>query len=192
MQLLRKVISCLCLSLAAYSTKHTVVQLLNTLTFRQKITSLTSYIRNRATLRPHLSVRQQSSKFRDMLSILFITLLLLANEASVKAAPPPPSDVICPADADMYKDCRASICSLIKAAPEKGPTLVRLAWHASATYTKMTNKGGSYNGTIRFPEEVSRGANNGLATAMGWLQEIWLNVRLLSFRQLAYNADTSA
>ena len=126
-----------------------------------------------------------------MLSILFITLLLLANEASVKAAPPPPSDVICPADADMYKECRASICALIKAAPEKGPTLVRLAWHASATYTKMTNKGGSYNGTIRFPEEVTRGANNGLATAMGWLQEIWLNVRILSSRQLAHNTDTS-
>ena len=125
-----------------------------------------------------------------MVSIFFIALILLVTKASVEAVPR--SDFICPADADMYKDCRTSICSLIRADPEKGPTLVRLAWHASATYNKMTNRGGSYNGTIRFPEEVIRGVNNGLATAMGWLQEIWLNVRLLSFRQLAYNADTSA
>ena len=120
-----------------------------------------------------------------MLSTLLITMLLLASEAFVNATPPPPSDVLCPADAEMYKECRASICSLIRAAPEKGPTFVRLAWHASGTYTKMTNRGGSYNGTIRFSEEFSRGANNGLQTAMGWLNEIWLYVRLLSFRHLA-------
>ena len=125
-----------------------------------------------------------------MLSIFFVTLILLASKATVEAVAR--SDFICPADADMYIDCRASICSLIRADLEKGPTLVRLAWHASATYNKMTNKGGSYNGTIRFPEEVSRGANNGLATAMGWLQEIWLNVRLLSFRQIARSTDAAA
>ena len=125
-----------------------------------------------------------------MLSIFFVTLILLASKATVEAVAR--SDFICPADADMYKDCRASICSLIRADLEKGPTLVRLAWHASATYNKMTNKGGSYNGTIRFPEEVSRGANNGLATAMGWLQEIWLNVRLLFFRQIARSTDAAA
>ena len=125
-----------------------------------------------------------------MLSIFFVTLILLASKATVEAVAR--SDFICPADADMYKDCRASICSLIRADLEKGPTLVRLAWHASATYNKMTNKGGSYNGTIRFPEEVSRGANNGLATAMGWLQEIWLNVRPHFFRQLARSTDAAA
>ena len=130
----------------------------------------------------------QSPQFQDMISILLLTLLLLAKEVFVKAAP----DAICPADADMYKECRASICSLIRASPEKGPTFVRLAWHASGTYTKMTNKGGSYNGTIRFYEEFSRGANNGLQTAMGWLNEIWLYVRQFSFRHLAYNTDTSA
>ena len=43
---------------------------------------------------------------------------------------------------------------LVKAEPDWGPTLVRLAWHSSGTYDKMTNSGGSGKGTIRFKEEV--------------------------------------
>eukprot|EP00747_Dinoflagellata_sp_TGD_P081571 gnl/TRDRNA2_/TRDRNA2_161360_c0_seq1.p1 gnl/TRDRNA2_/TRDRNA2_161360_c0~~gnl/TRDRNA2_/TRDRNA2_161360_c0_seq1.p1 ORF type:complete len:354 (-),score=67.26 gnl/TRDRNA2_/TRDRNA2_161360_c0_seq1:75-1100(-) len=36
----------------------------------------------------------------------------------------------------------------------RGPTLVRLAWHSSGTYDKMTQTGGSGGGTMRFTDAV--------------------------------------
>lgn len=68
---------------------------------------------------------------------------------------------------------RVAIDELIKARPEKGPTLVRLAWHSSGTYDKMTNSGGSSKGTIRFRDELSHGANAGLDNAINWLEPIY-------------------
>lgn len=57
--------------------------------------------------------------------------------------------------------------------PDWGPTLVRLAWHSSGTYDKMTKTGGSGEGTIRFKEELAHGGNAGLAdTAVKWLEPI--------------------
>lgn len=55
-----------------------------------------------------------------------------------------------------YSAVRKDIENLILDRPEKGPTLVRLAWHSSGTYDKMTKTGGSSKGTIRFPEELGR------------------------------------
>ena len=55
----------------------------------------------------------------------------------------------------------------------KGPTLVRLAWHSSGTYDKMSRTGGSGKGTIRFKEELAHGANNGLQLAVAWLEPIY-------------------
>ncbi|UZJ52056.1 hypothetical protein CBS101457_001376 [Exobasidium rhododendri] len=43
-----------------------------------------------------------------------------------------------------------------------GPVLVRLAWHASGTYCKDTNTGGSNGATMRFAPEANHGANAGL------------------------------
>ncbi len=43
---------------------------------------------------------------------------------------------------------------------EKGPTLVRLAWHSCGTYDKMSQTGGSGRGTIRFKEELAHGENS--------------------------------
>ena len=40
-----------------------------------------------------------------------------------------------------------------------GPTMVRLAWHSSGTYDKMSKTGGSGGGTIRFKEELAHGGN---------------------------------
>jgi cytochrome c peroxidase len=54
----------------------------------------------------------------------------------------------------------------------RGPTLVRLAWHSSGTYDKMSKTGGSEKGTIRFPEELAHGANGGLTVPLGWLEPI--------------------
>jgi cytochrome c peroxidase len=42
------------------------------------------------------------------------------------------------------------------------PVLVRLAWHASGTYDKNDNTGGSNYATMRFPKEANWGANKGL------------------------------
>ena len=75
-----------------------------------------------------------------------------------------------------YDSVRNEIASLIKSDLNKGPTLVRLAWHSSGTYSKITKDGGSYKGTIRFDEELSHGANAGLKMAVNWLEPIYKKV----------------
>lgn len=49
--------------------------------------------------------------------------------------------------------------------------LVRLAWHTSGTYTKKTNTGGSYSGTMIYSPESSDGGNAGLETGRDFLVE---------------------
>ena len=53
-----------------------------------------------------------------------------------------------------------------------GPVFVRLAWHASGTYCKVTNTGGSYGATMRFSPEAFHGANAGLSIARNQLERI--------------------
>lgn len=53
-----------------------------------------------------------------------------------------------------------------------GPVLVRLAWHASGTYDKDTNTGGSNGATMRFCPESRHGANAGLGVARSLLDPI--------------------
>ncbi|KAI9172011.1 Cytochrome c peroxidase [Paramyrothecium foliicola] len=53
-----------------------------------------------------------------------------------------------------------------------GPVLVRLAWHASGTYDKLTNTGGSNGATMRFAPESDHGANAGLVAARDFLQPV--------------------
>ncbi|GMH33438.1 hypothetical protein BSKO_01272 [Bryopsis sp. KO-2023] len=71
-----------------------------------------------------------------------------------------------------YSAVKADIKELIKADADKGPTLVRLAWHSSGTYDKMSKSGGSSKGTIRFREELAHGANAGLNKATSWMEPI--------------------
>ncbi|KAG1667133.1 hypothetical protein FOA52_004128 [Chlamydomonas sp. UWO 241] len=54
----------------------------------------------------------------------------------------------------------------------KGPTIVRLAWHSSGSYDKMSKTGGSKGGTIRFKEELMHGGNAGLVNPVEWLDAI--------------------
>ena len=51
-------------------------------------------------------------------------------------------------------------------------TFVRLAWHASGTYAKADNSGGSEGGRMRFDPEASFGANAGLGVAREALEPI--------------------
>lgn len=72
-----------------------------------------------------------------------------------------------------YKEVAQDIEALVRADSNKGPTLVRLAWHSSGTYDKVSKTGGSGQGTIRFSEELAHGGNAGLKdTAVQWLEPI--------------------
>ncbi|KAJ1772076.1 heme peroxidase [Coemansia sp. RSA 1813] len=53
-----------------------------------------------------------------------------------------------------------------------GPIFVRLAWHASGTFDKMTRTGGSSGATIRFPTESGHDANAGLDVARARLEPL--------------------
>ncbi|CAB9525067.1 c peroxidase, mitochondrial [Seminavis robusta] len=77
------------------------------------------------------------------------------------------------ADGVDYKAVASDIMDLVKANPDWGPTFVRLAWHSSGTYDKVSKTGGSGGGTIRFKDELAHGGNAGLAvTAVEWLEPI--------------------
>lgn len=72
-----------------------------------------------------------------------------------------------------YKAVAKDIAEIITNKPDKGPTFVRLAWHSSGTYDRITKTGGSQFGTIRFNEELAHGANAGLDLAVSWLEPIY-------------------
>lgn len=74
---------------------------------------------------------------------------------------------------------KADICDAIDADEEKrgdgtsmGPTLIRLAWHASGTYSAADKTGGSNGATMRYAPEKSWGANAGLQSARDFLEPI--------------------
>ncbi|GIL87364.1 hypothetical protein Vretimale_1703 [Volvox reticuliferus] len=86
------------------------------------------------------------------------------------AAPAPKTST--PGD---YAAVRASISSLLDADYDDGsygPLLVRLAWHASGTYDKVSCTGGSNGATMRFPPECAWAANRGLAIARDLLEPV--------------------
>lgn len=72
-----------------------------------------------------------------------------------------------------WEKLRQDLMTLVKERPDKGPTLVRLAWHSSGTYDRISKTGGSTGGTIRFPEELAHGANAGLDIALIWLEPLY-------------------
>jgi cytochrome c peroxidase len=91
------------------------------------------------------------------------------NRPSATDAAPPVDRGIEP----NWKTLKTEIAEYIKSKPEKGPTLVRLAWHSSGTYDRVSKTGGSGGGTIRFREELAHGANAGLDLAISWLEPFY-------------------
>ncbi|KAF8513112.1 cytochrome c peroxidase [Hysterangium stoloniferum] len=73
-----------------------------------------------------------------------------------------------------------------------GPVLVRLAWHASGTYDKNTNTGGSNYATMRFAPESLHGANNGLHVARGIMEQIKNEFPWISYGDLWTLAGVAA
>ncbi|WDK13832.1 peroxidase [Colletotrichum graminicola] len=65
-----------------------------------------------------------------------------------------------------------------------GPVLVRLAWHASGTYDKETNTGGSNGATMRFAPESDHGANAGLKAARDFLEPVKQQFPWISYSDL--------
>ncbi|KAJ0400671.1 hypothetical protein P43SY_005444 [Pythium insidiosum] len=65
-----------------------------------------------------------------------------------------------------------------------GPTLVRLAWHSSGTYSKHDGSGGSTGGTIRFSPEINHGGNAGLHLAVKALEKVKKNHPEISYADL--------
>lgn len=75
-----------------------------------------------------------------------------------------------------YEAVRKDIIAILKK-PEYddgsiGPVLIRLAWHASGTYERKSNTGGSNGATMRFAPESTDGGNNGLEHARAFLEPI--------------------
>ena len=53
-----------------------------------------------------------------------------------------------------------------------GPLFVRLAWHSSGSYSKLSGDGGSNGAAIRFPPERDWGGNKGLQLAVQLLDQV--------------------
>lgn len=71
-----------------------------------------------------------------------------------------------------YEKVKKEIAALLQKNENLGPTFIRLAWHASGTYSKLTKDGGSNYGSIRHDPERSTGANAGLGIIMDMLEPI--------------------
>lgn len=65
-----------------------------------------------------------------------------------------------------------------------GPTLVRLAWHASGTYSVKDKTGGSNGATMRFSPECDWGANAGLKLAREFLEPLKAKYPHVSYADL--------
>jgi cytochrome c peroxidase len=81
---------------------------------------------------------------------------------------------------------------MIAADKDIGPTMVRLAWHSSGTYDKMSKTGGSGGGTIRFKEELAHGGNAGLDKLVAKLEPVHKSFPTVSYADLYTLAGATA
>lgn len=79
---------------------------------------------------------------------------------------------------------KSDIADLVSENQMLGPTFLRLAWHASGTYSKEDKTGGSSGGTIRFSPEIKHGANAGLDEAIVELEIVKARNPNLSYADL--------
>lgn len=98
-----------------------------------------------------------------------------------------------------WNKIKAEIVAAIEADEEKrgdgtsmGPTLVRLAWHASGTYSIFDKTGGSSAASMRFAPESDWGANAGLKPARDFLETFKKKYPFLSYGDLWTLASVAA
>ena len=104
---------------------------------------------------------------RSLAPALLAATGLLATTSAYAAA----ADDYSPTKEEIAKASDA-INELLDDEDDLGPTLVRLAWHASGTYDKDSDTGGSDGATMRFPPESAYDANAGLGIARAALAPI--------------------
>ena len=83
-----------------------------------------------------------------------------------------------------FASLRTDIEKLMAKDGDFGPTMVRLAWHSSGTYDKMSKTGGNGGGTIRFKEELAHGGNAGLDKAVAKLEPVHRKHPTVSYADL--------
>lgn len=105
------------------------------------------------------------------------------------AAPLLPSHAVTTPD---YAGAKAALKDLIATDENLGPTMVRLAWHSSGTYDRMSKTGGSGGGTIRFKEELAHGGNAGLDKMVAKLEPIKSKFPDVSYADLYVLAGATA
>jgi cytochrome c peroxidase len=91
-----------------------------------------------------------------------------------------------------YAGAKAALQGLIKEDQNLIGTMVRLAWHSSGTYDKMTKTGGSGGGTIRFKEELAHGGNAGLDKMVAKLEPVHAKFSDVSYADLYTLAGATA
>ncbi|KAI9287928.1 heme peroxidase [Umbelopsis sp. AD052] len=89
---------------------------------------------------------------------------------------------------DKYQAVREDIAKVFpKADYDDGslaPVILRLAWHASGTYSKNEKNGGSDGATMRFKAEAEDGANAGLDVARQALEPVKAKHGWISYADL--------
>jgi len=114
------------------------------------------------------SNQQSSQQTRRLLTLGGLTLATAIGVSTTLGA----KSLQASAGTPDYKAIRAKIAKIIEDEPSHGPLLIRLAWHASGTYDKVTKTGGSNGATMRFPPEAEHGANAGLHVARNLLESV--------------------
>ena len=88
------------------------------------------------------------------------------------------------AAAPDYAGARDALKAMIDTDANIGPTMLRLAWHSSGTYDKISKTGGSGGGTIRFKEELVHGGNAALDKMVAKLEPIHAQFPGVSYADL--------
>jgi len=100
-----------------------------------------------------------------------------------------PAFAVTPPD---YAGAKVALKAMIAEDQDVGPTMVRLAWHSSGTYDKMSKTGGSGGGTIRFKEELAHGGNAGLDKLVAKLEPVKSKFPSVSYADLYTLAGATA
>ena len=91
------------------------------------------------------------------------------------------------------KAARAQVSStIVSKKANVCPFAVRLAWHSSGTFDPNAGNGGSDGATMRFPPEISDGANAGLALMQDIIKPVLQKFPDLSHADLWTMAGTQA